>query len=213
MRPPKLDTIIIGAFLLCVGLWMMSKCKDSRSKYLDRVARTENGSEQEDRPVRRDTITLAPTPTPTPNPAVTAPTVTPAPVTVATPAPTTITKTPVKTGETPAAPTTTTTTTPPKPTTNSTATTKPAGTTLFVTIDGLKVRKEPGLKSTTVATLDLYEQVTFLNERTDWTQEISLGYEKVTDHWVKVRTKAGKTGWVFGAGVNYYKEKRKGVME
>jgi uncharacterized protein YgiM (DUF1202 family) len=84
---------------------------------------------------------------------------------------------------------------------------------LFVTIDGLKMRKEPGLKSETVAKLDLHEQVTFLNQRTEWSQEISLGYEKVTDHWVKVRSKAGKEGWVFGAGVNYYKGKRKGVMD
>jgi hypothetical protein len=32
--------------------------------------------------------------------------------------------------------------------------------------------------------------------------------EKVTDYWVKVRTASGKTGWVFGAGLHYYKMKR-----
>jgi hypothetical protein len=59
----------------------------------------------------------------------------------------------------------------------------------------------------------LYEQVYFLNQKTEWTQEISLGKENVTDHWVKVKTKSGKIGWVFGAGVHYYKMKRKGVLE
>jgi hypothetical protein len=75
------------------------------------------------------------------------------------------------------------------------------------------VRKEPGLKGETVAELKLFEPVTFLNQKTDWTQEISLGYEKVTDHWIKIRTQSGKSGWVFGAGVHYYKMKRKGVLE
>ena len=90
---------------------------------------------------------------------------------------------------------------------------KTGGATLYVTIEGLKMRKEPGLKSESVAKLALYEPVTFLNQKTEWTQEISLGYEKATDHWVKVRNKAGKEGWVFGAGVHYYKMKRKGVLE
>lgn len=75
------------------------------------------------------------------------------------------------------------------------------------------MRKEPGLKGETVAELRLYEPVTFLNQKTDWTQEISLGYEKVTDHWVKIRTQSGFEGWVFGAGVHYYKMKRQGVIE
>jgi hypothetical protein len=75
------------------------------------------------------------------------------------------------------------------------------------------MRKEPGLKSETVAKLDLYEQVYFMNEKTDYTQEINLGKEMATDYWVKVKTKSGKVGWVFGAGVHYYKQKRKGVLD
>ncbi|MCC6461250.1 MAG: SH3 domain-containing protein [Saprospiraceae bacterium] len=89
----------------------------------------------------------------------------------------------------------------------------PKYSTLFVTIDGLKMRKEPSLKGSLVAKLDLYEQVYFLNKKSEKQEEISLGYEKVTDYWVKVRTKEGKEGWVFGAGVHYYKMKRKGVLE
>jgi hypothetical protein len=195
MRLPKLDTIIILVFGLCIALWMMNRCSNRRATYVDRSVNDAN--EREDRPVRRDTVRI-PTPTPNPNPVPT-PTPTPNPNPNPTPTPTpNPTPTPTPAPKTP-------TLNPPKPQENSTL--------LFVTIDGLKVRKEPGLKSETVAKLDLYEQVYFLNQKTDWTQEISLGTEKVTDRWVKIRTKAGKTGWVFGAGVNYYKEKRKGVLE
>ena len=74
------------------------------------------------------------------------------------------------------------------------------------------MRKEPGLKGEAVEQLKLYEPVTFLNQKTEWKQEISLGYEKVTDHWVKIRTASGKVGWVFGAGVHFYKTKREGVI-
>lgn len=89
-----------------------------------------------------------------------------------------------------------------------TATDDAAGIPLFVTIDGLKLRKEPGLKGEAVEQLKLNEQVIFLNQKTDWSQEINMGDEKVTDYWVKVRTASGKTGWVFGAGLHYYKMKR-----
>ncbi len=84
---------------------------------------------------------------------------------------------------------------------------------LYITIDNLKLRKGPSLDSTVVATLPLFEQVYFLGEVTEFTQEISLGYEIVEEPWVKVSTRKGYDGWVFGAGVHYYKKKRGGVME
>ncbi|MEI2765572.1 MAG: SH3 domain-containing protein [Dermatophilaceae bacterium] len=74
------------------------------------------------------------------------------------------------------------------------------------------MRKQPNLKGEVLETLKLYDPVSFLNQKSEKAEEISLGLEKVTDHWVKIRTKAGKEGWVFGAGVHYYKMKRKGVM-
>lgn len=96
----------------------------------------------------------------------------------------------------------------PAPTKTPPATDAAAGVPLFVTIDGLKLRKEPGLKGEAIEQLKLNEQVTFLNQKTDWSQEINMDGEKVTDYWVKVRTASGKTGWVFGAGLHYYKMKR-----
>jgi len=162
----------------------------------------------DDRPPRRDTVVLTqPSAAPalnTERPTASAP----APISHSLPpsgnspaaAPT------ARPGKTPAA-------SPPVTQPTSSSSDAPKYSTLYVTIDGLKLRKEPTLKGAVVATLELYEPVQFLNKKSEKTEEISLGYEKVTDHWVKVRTKSGKDGWVFGAGVHYYKMKRKGVLE
>jgi len=84
---------------------------------------------------------------------------------------------------------------------------------LYITINKLKMRRSPELKADVIAELPLFEKVYFMNEVTDSLYEINLGYETAKEPWVKVRTKKGKEGWVYGAGVNYYKKKRSGVME
>lgn len=84
---------------------------------------------------------------------------------------------------------------------------------LYITIDKLKLRTDPNLEADIVATLPLFEEVYFMDEVTEFTQQISLGYEIAEEPWIKIQTKKGKTGWVFGAGVHYYKKKRAGVME
>ncbi len=206
MQLPKVETLIIFVFLACVALWAISKCGNQRSTLVRSLPSRDD--EIDDRPIRRDTIarpiatpTTSVPPPPTvntqrPMPPATTTVITTTPV----PAPTTTTPS-AKPARTPVA-------TPPAPTAAA-----PKYSTLYVTIDGLKMRKTPGLKGDLVTKLDLYEPVFFLNQKSENTEEISLGYEKVTDHWVKVRTKAGKEGWVFGAGVHYYKMKRKGVMD
>lgn len=210
MKLPKSESLILLAFIGCVAVWAISKCSAVRSDAVRRV-RELTDEDSDDRPPRRDTVVL----TRQPVPASPAPTV--APVNTERPGPAPVphaapssggnaaSPQPARPGKTPAA-------TPPPPTTaNSSESIKYS--TLYVTIDGLKLRKEPSLKGAVVAALELYEPVQFLNKKSEKTEEISLGYEKVTDHWVKVRTKSGKEGWVFGAGVHYYKMKRKGVME
>ncbi|MFN0215403.1 MAG: SH3 domain-containing protein [Saprospiraceae bacterium] len=201
MKIPKSETLILLAFLVCMALWAMSKCSERRADAVRKVRDIEGSDE--DRPVKRDTVvvTTAPqTPSnqPKENPA-TPPEGQAPPTSLLTPQP----------GGAPKRPELTNEISKPNPPAGNTGT---SGSILFVTIDGLKVRKEPGLKGETLAELKLYEPVTFLNKKTDWTQEISLGYEKVTDHWVKVRTQSGKEGWVFGAGLHYYKMKRQGVL-
>lgn len=208
MKLPKAETLILLAFLVCALMWGFSKCAERRSESVRRVREIE-GSDAEERPAKPDSVSMKPKmaepetkekehpempqPTSQSQPAQQAPRTGPPP------------KRPELTNDIKKAD-------PPPPTT-STSSAKASGSTLFVSIEGLKVRKEPGLKGETLETLKLYEPVTFLNKKTEWTQEISLGYEKVTDHWVKVRTQTGKEGWVFGAGVHYYKTKRQGVSE
>ena len=84
---------------------------------------------------------------------------------------------------------------------------------LFVVIDKLKLRSEPGLKSEVLAELNLFDQVYFLDEMTDSTFEVNLGRMVVDEPYLKVRTKKGLEGWVYGAGINYMKKKHPGTLE
>ncbi len=203
MKFRNFEAVILVIFLLSVLVWAMGKCSSKKRE----LTRTEL-EEEDDRPTKpkRDTVFV---PNATPAPATSAP-VTAQPVPSTQP----LTAQPIATQPAAVPPPGRTPATTPAATAAKPATAAPTKySTLFVTIDGLKMRKEPGLKGAAVAKLDLYEQVYFLNQKTEWTQEISLGKETVTDHWVKIKTKAGKEGWVFGAGVHYYKMKRKGVLE
>ena len=83
---------------------------------------------------------------------------------------------------------------------------------LYVTIDGLKLRKGPSLDSVTLQKLPLFEKVYFMDEVTDFKQKINLGRKITEEPWVKIKTKKGRTGWVYGAGVHYYKQKQDGVL-
>lgn len=81
---------------------------------------------------------------------------------------------------------------------------------LYVTIDGLKFRKGPSMDSTVLLTLPLDQELEFMNEVTDSTQTISLGNGVIANEpWIKVRHWKGHIGWVYGAGVNYFKTKPK----
>lgn len=84
---------------------------------------------------------------------------------------------------------------------------------LYVTIDGLNFRTQPDLNSEIIRKLKLFEEVSFLDEVTDSTYQINLGYEIADEPYVKIRLKTGQVGWVYGAGVNYYRKKRGGVAE
>jgi Na+-transporting methylmalonyl-CoA/oxaloacetate decarboxylase gamma subunit len=90
---------------------------------------------------------------------------------------------------------------------------EPQGSKLYVTIDKLKLRKAPGLKSETLGELKLFDEVYFMDEVTDSTFEVNLGKEIAKEPYVKVKTKRGTVGWVYGAGVHYIKKKRSGVLE
>lgn len=203
MKLPKSETFILLAFLVCTALWAISKCSESRADAVRKVRQIED-ADDEGQSVKMDTAAKPVAP----QKPSTEPVATQNPVPPPSLAPQTTSPTVSRPGSIPKRPSNTPPADPAPAKKNSDAN----NSTLYVTIEGLKVRKEPGLKGETLAELTLYEPVTFLNKKTEWTQEISLGYEKVTDHWVKVRTQSGKEGWVFGAGVHYYKMKRQGVL-
>ncbi len=82
---------------------------------------------------------------------------------------------------------------------------------LYVVINNLNMRTGPTLDSSIVEQLPLFEEVYYLNQVTDSTSRINLGKEIVEEPWVKIQSKRGKQGWVFGAGVNYYRKKHPGA--
>ncbi len=84
---------------------------------------------------------------------------------------------------------------------------------LYVTINNLKLRKGPSLQHEVITLLPLYEEVFFLDEVSEHRDTINLGYEQAVAPWVKIRTRKGQEGWVYGAGVDFYKYKRSGVLE
>lgn len=87
------------------------------------------------------------------------------------------------------------------------------GSKLYVTIDKLKIRKTPGLDGDLLGELKLFDEVYYQDEVTDSLYTVNLGREEATEPYVKVKTKRGTIGWVYGAGVHYVKKKRSGVLE
>ena len=87
-----------------------------------------------------------------------------------------------------------------------------ASTRLYITIDNLNMRDAPNLKGKIIDKLKLFDEVNFMNEVTDSTTKLSLGKVMADEPWVKIRNRQGQVGWVYGAGVSYYKKKREGVQ-
>lgn len=180
----KIEYIVIGVFALIFLVWAVSKCNAHKDQA------------QEDAAVEAQEDSLA-------NATKPAATATPQPATTASSAVADSTK--------PAAQPAT------QPVTQSAAqpakSQEPQGSKLYVTIDKLKLRKAPGLKSESLGELKLFDEVYYMDEVTDSTYEVNLGKEIAKEPYVKVKTKRGTVGWVYGAGVHYVKKKRSGVLE
>ncbi len=189
----NIETIIIGIFFLFFIIWAMRKCSDESrlrlagdSKYQEQRIRDSIAKVQR-------SVVVAPIPTPTP-----------APVSVTTSA-NVIPPMPTPQAQQQRA---TTATTPAPSAAPQTATAQQ----LWVVIDGLNVREQPELKAKSFGKLKLHDRVVFLGDVTKSTQKLSLGAEEADEPWVKIKTKRGTVGWVYGAGVSYYKTKRKGAF-
>ena len=191
IRIPRIETLIIAVFFLSVGLWGINQCRAERTQMtqkFEEIAETD-----------------APQSLPEPDKAAPEKESEPA----ADPSPSEPAVAPVKSRPKPGKrPELTNDIRPVEPKAEPAKPQAAGAGVLYVTIEGLRMRSEPGLRGELVAKLRLYEPVIFLDEKTSWTQEINLGTEKVTDHWVKIKTESGKEGWVFGAGVHFFKKKR-----
>ena len=78
---------------------------------------------------------------------------------------------------------------------------------IYAWVDKLRIRKEPNTKSPIVDEVAEGTALTFLNEKTDFTQKISMRGTLFDEPWLKVVTNkdADKVGWVYGGGVKFYK--------
>jgi len=76
---------------------------------------------------------------------------------------------------------------------------------LYVVLDQLKLRKGPTRDSAIVYQFKLNDKVTFLEQVTTFKEKINIGNRIADEPWVKVRGPGGHEGWVYGAGVSYYR--------
>ena len=80
--------------------------------------------------------------------------------------------------------------------------------TLYVCMDSLRMRRAPHKDSATVKLLPYGDELMDMGEyQNEQTIKMSPEYS-VTEPWIKVKTKDGRSGWVFGAGVRPYPKKR-----
>jgi hypothetical protein len=81
---------------------------------------------------------------------------------------------------------------------------------LYIVIDSLKLRSRPQLDSSFIRYLAYDEIVYDMGEQTQYMQTIRYSMDEVrTEPWIKVRSKQDEIGWVFGAGVSFYRKKRR----
>ncbi len=180
----KIEYIVIGVFALIFVVWAVSKCNSHKEQAQD--AADVEAKEDSLATAAKPAATTAPQPTAS-TAAVAADSTKPA----AQPATQPVTQ----------------------PAAQPAKAQEPQGSKLFVTIDKLKLRKAPGLKSETLGELKLFDEVYYMDEVTDSTFEVNLGKEIAKEPYVKIKTKRGTVGWVYGAGVHYVKKKRSGVLE
>ena len=82
---------------------------------------------------------------------------------------------------------------------------EPKSTKLYAWVDKLNLRAEPSTKSEIVVQIKEGTQLTFLNEKTEYTERINLRGQLQNEPWLKVKTEDGKEAWVYGGAVKFYK--------
>lgn len=74
---------------------------------------------------------------------------------------------------------------------------------LEVILDNVRIRDAAGLKGKEVARLPKKSKVIFNGVFSDFTDKIKLRGIQYDDPWLKVRTKTGEEGWIYGASVKF----------
>jgi hypothetical protein len=78
--------------------------------------------------------------------------------------------------------------------------------TFYTVVSDVKMRAQPGLDSKIIGKLPKDMAVTYLNVRTDKTQKLTIDNTPYDEPWLKIRTKKGTIGWVYGGTVRAYKK-------
>ncbi|MCX7743068.1 MAG: SH3 domain-containing protein [Flavobacteriales bacterium] len=76
----------------------------------------------------------------------------------------------------------------------------------YVWVDNLRVRKKPGKDGEVIRELKNMEKLIYLNEKSDFTEEVILRGQLYNEPWLKVKLPEGKIGWVYGGGVTTNKQ-------
>ena len=78
---------------------------------------------------------------------------------------------------------------------------------IYVWVDKLRMRAAPDTKSKVLKELSAADPLTFLKEKSDFTQKITLRGTLFDEPWLKVKTRDNQIGWVYGGGVKFYAPK------
>ncbi|HFC00650.1 MAG TPA: SH3 domain-containing protein [Phaeodactylibacter sp.] len=79
-----------------------------------------------------------------------------------------------------------------------------APTILYAWVDKLRIREQPTTKSKIVMEVKEGTSFTYLNEKTDYKERINLRGTLYNEPWLKIKTKDGKEGWVYGGAIKFY---------
>ncbi len=71
----------------------------------------------------------------------------------------------------------------------------------YAWVDNLNIREAPKTSAAVVVKVNTGDPLTYLEEKTDFTEKINLRGKDYDEPWLKVKTAAGKAGWVFAGAV------------
>jgi len=79
--------------------------------------------------------------------------------------------------------------------------------TIYAWVDKLRLRAEPNIRAEIVDDLKEGQALLYLEEKTEFTEKVSLRGKIYDEPWLRVKTLEGAEGWVYAGGVKFYKPK------